>query len=186
MKKILGLCLLLISNTIWASSPINMACVTEFPTTSFVAFTEGEELTIRVIHHNGVKFMPIWNGIITPNDLPTITEAANALYDLGNLLEFKIPVSDCEKMDGTLMNCFSSRPATEINGHLVRLWSVYTLESVEKSFAGEFAWTYTSVGLDVDGKSFYIPMRYASGECFQSLNSSGLKAKALNKKLILK
>lgn len=66
--------------------------------------------------------MPIWGNIITPNDLPVIQEAANALYDLGSFLEFRMPAKAYEQMDGMLINCFGTQPAVEMGAsHMVSL-----------------------------------------------------------------
>ena len=184
MKKFLTIASLLISVNVFAG--INMACVTEIPTTSFVAMTEGDETIIRLIHHNGPKYMPIWGNIITPNDLPNIQEAANALYDLGSVLDFKMPAKACEQLDGMLINCFGTQPAVEMGGHQVSLWAVHTSESVEKSFAGEYAYVKSSLSLDVDGKTFHVPMKYSDYECFKANSASELRARLKSKNLFLK
>lgn len=186
MKKIFALAALVFTQVSFAATPINMACVTEFPTTSFIAYTEGEDVTVRIIHHNGPKYMPIWSSIITPNDLPTINEAAQALYDLGSLLEFKMPAKACERIDGKLINCFGTQPPVDINGHKVSLWALHTMETNERSFAGEFSWINSSVALEVDGKTFHVPMRYASYECFEGFSKTDLKSKLQAKNLFLK
>lgn len=186
MKKMLVLASLFLSSTSWAKTPINMACVTEWPTTSFVAFTEADTITVRLIHHNGTKYMPVWNNVITPNDIPIITEAANTLAELGSDLEFKMPASACEKLDGMLISCFGTQPPQDINGHKVSLWSVYTSESFDRSFAGEYAYVYTSLALDVDGKTYYVPMKYGSHECIKDLGKNGLKKHLNSKNLFLK
>jgi hypothetical protein len=53
--KVYFVLLLSLTNLAFAA-PINMACITEFPTTSFIAETEGDELIVKVIHHNGVGY----------------------------------------------------------------------------------------------------------------------------------
>lgn len=184
MKKLMAIALLLVTTN--AFSAINMGCVTEIPTTSFVAMTEGDDVIIRLIHHNGPKYMPIWGNIITPNDLPVIQEAANALYDLGSFLEFKMPKTACAQMDGMLINCFGTTPTQEIGGHTVSLWAVHTAESVERSFAGEFSNVRTSLALDIDGKSFHVPMKYSDYECFKDSSANGLRTRLKSKNLFLK
>lgn len=174
---------LLFTTNLLAKS-INMACVTELPTTSLVALTEGDNLKIRLIHHNGVKYMPVWSNIITPNDIPTITETANILSELGDTMEFNIPVKVCE-VDELMMNCFGKSEIQEINGHKVNLWSVYTKLEAEKSFAGEFNSIWSNLSIDVDGKSYSIPMKYSEDECFKGSSIKDLKAKAVLKKLFL-
>lgn len=183
MKKLFALLSLIASGSLMAA-PVNMACVTEHPTTSFVAFTEGENINVRLIHHNGVKYMPVWSNIITPNDLPVISETANILSELGNSMNFTIPASSCE-VDGMMINCFGHSGVQEINGHKVNLWAVYTKIENERSFAGEFNSIWSNLAIDVDGKSYWIPMKYYDYECFKEWSAKGIKAKAATKNLFL-
>ena len=90
MKKMLILASLLMSSSLMAT-PVNMLCITEYPTTSFVAMTEGDTINVRLFHHNGTQFMPIWSNVITPNDLPMLNEVASVLSDLGTDLKFSMP-----------------------------------------------------------------------------------------------
>lgn len=186
MKKIFAFTTFILSSVAWGSTPINMACITEWPTTSFVAFTEGEMMTIRFLHHNGVQYMPVWNNVITPNDLPTITEAANTLSELGNDWEFTMPKSACEKLDGMMISCFGTQPAVMMNGHKVSLWAVHTSETFDRSFAGEFSYVNASLALDVDGKTYHVPMKYNAYECIKDLGKNGLKKHLRAKNLFLK
>lgn len=166
--------LALLSTTAFAAEPINLLCVTEIPTTSFVAETKGDVLTIRLIHHNGVKFMPIHNGLITPYDLGTLSDRADVIADLGEDLNFEIPLDKCEAQDNYLFNCFKSMPSKKINGHDVSIWSVYTSRTVDQSFAGEFKYIQTSIAIDVDGKSYHLPMKYGENECYPNFEKSKL------------
>jgi hypothetical protein len=152
------------------AAPINMACMTEYPTTTFVARTIGNNITFDLIHHNGVKWMPIWSNVVVPNDLPVLNDTGLTLGELGSRLEFTMPESSCQA-DGQLINCFAIQAPIEINGHKVSLWAVHSKAVNEKSFAGEYNYIYTSMALDIDGKSYYVPAKYTDTECM-SLNSS--------------
>lgn len=186
MKKIMtGVLALLMSSNVW-STPVNMACITEYPTTSFVALTENDTINFRLIHHNGTKYMPVWNNVITPNDISIISEAANLLGDLGPELNFTMPEKSCEVMDGMLINCFGSSPVVEMNGHKVSLWAVHTKEVTESSFAGTYDYVVTSMALDIDGKTLHVPMKYGNNECFKDFYSQNLKNKMKVKNVFLK
>lgn len=167
-KTVIAFCLTLYFNNSWAD--INLGCMTEIPTTTFIAQTEKDILKIELIHHNGVKFMPIYNGVITPNDLGTLQDRASLLAYLGDHVKFEMPLSKCQKINDYLFNCFGSMPATEVNGHQVSIWSVYTAFNNEKSFAGEYNYYQTSISLDIDGESINIPMKYAESECSKDLS----------------
>ncbi len=183
MKKLFAL-LSMVASTSLMAAPVNMACVTEHPTTSFVALTENGNINVRLIHHNGVKYMPVWSSIITPNDLSVITEKANILTELGNVMNFTIPSSACE-VDGMMINCFGQSEVQEINGHKVNLWAVYTKIENERSFAGEYNSIWSNLAIDVDGKTYWLPMKYYDYECFQELNAKSVKTKAASKNLFL-
>lgn len=182
--KLLTALLSLIVSAGASAAPMNMACVTEHPTTSFVGVTENDTITFHLIHHNGVKYMPVWSNVLTPNDLPVIQEAANVLSELGNHLTFTMPEKSCE-VDGFMINCFGTQPAQVINGHKVSLWSVYTKFDTETSFAGEYNYIWSSMGLDIDGKTYWVPMKYSNYECFEDWSAKALKTKAKTKKLFL-
>ncbi|MBY0415327.1 MAG: hypothetical protein K2Q18_14240 [Bdellovibrionales bacterium] len=185
MKTLLILLTFALSSNVFAT-PVNLACVTEYPTTSFVAFTEENSVIFKFIHHNGVKYMPIWSSVITPNDLSTLNDVASVLTELGDMLVFNMPEKNCSPMEGMLLNCFGAQPAIEINGHQVSLWAVYSKEMVETSFAGSFSYIGTNLAIDVDGKSYHIPMKYSDYECFKDLNSQGLNKKLKLKNVFLK
>lgn len=185
LKKIAGLVLFFMTGSALAT-PVNMACITEFPTTTFIALTEGETINFRLVHHNGTKYMPIWNNVITPHDISVIAEAGKVLSDLGPDISFDMPQDSCEVQDGFLINCFGSSPTVEMGGHQVRMWAAYTKETQDVSFAGVYSYVTTNITLDVDGKSYHIPMRYESRECFKDLFSKNITKKLKSKNLILK
>ena len=176
MKMMTGLLTLALTTKLWAA-PINMSCITDYPTTSFIAQTENDIITFKLIHHNGVRYMPIWNNIITPNDISFISEAAELLADLGTDFNFKMPQKNCVVMDGMLFNCFGNSPVVEMNGHKVSMWAVYSREVTETSFAGTFNYVLTSMALDIDGKIQHVPMKYESHECTKEVYSQDLKNK---------
>lgn len=185
MKMMTGVLALIMSANVW-SAPVNMACITEFPTTSFVALTENDTINFRLIHHNGTKYMPVWNNVITPNDLSIISDAADLLSELGPELNFTMPEKNCEVMDGMLMNCFGNSPEVVMNGHKVNLWAVHTKEVTETSFAGTYEYVITSMALEIDGKTLHVPMKYGSHECFKDFYSKNLRQKIKTKNVFLK
>jgi len=175
MKKLIITLSLLFQTSAWA---IDFGCVTEFPTTTFIAQTVDDYVQIQLIHHNGVKYAPVWNNLITINDISVITEHANTLADLGDYLKFSMPAKSCQ-VNGMLLNCFGFQPSITINGHEVSLWSVHTTEQKESSFAGNFDYVTTSLALDIDGKTHFIPMKYQSWECFNNFKKSSAAKKLM-------
>lgn len=175
MKKLLLVLATIISTT---ASAIDFGCVTEIPTTTFVAQTEDDFVQIQLFHHNGVKYAPVWNNLITMNDLPVITERAKLLAELGEHLKFSMPSKNCQ-INGNLLNCFGFQPSIEINGHQVSLWSVYTVASTEVSHAGEFNYIEANLALDIDGQTVFVPMKYSDWECFNNFKKKGHLKKPL-------
>ena len=174
MKKIALILALFIQSNAFA---IDFGCVTEYPTTTFIAQTVDDYVQLQLIHHNGVKYAPVWQSLITMNDISTITEHANRLADLGDHLKFSMPAEKCQ-MNGVQLNCFGFQPTVIINGHEVSLWAAYTSEQTDSSHAGDYSYVTTTLALDIDGKTHFVPMKYASYECF-----NGFKKNAALKKL---
>lgn len=151
---------------------VNLGCVTETPTTTFIAQTKNGVVQFDLIHHFGVKYMPIHSGVITPYDLGTLSDRASLLADLGDHLTFTMPAEKCQ-VDGALFNCFGAQPETEINGHKVSLWAAYNSSSSDTSMsAGTWNYKTTSLAIEVDGQSFFLPMRYFENECYQELSKN--------------
>jgi hypothetical protein len=174
MKKAL---LALIALTSLNSFAIDIGCVTEQPTTTFIAETADDYVQFQLIHHHGVGYAPVWSSLITLNDIPTIQKRAELLAELGDYLKFSMPAKNCQ-LNGMKLNCFGSQPPIEMNGHKVSLWSVYTSEVHESSHAGDYDYITTNLALDIDGETAFVPMKYANYECY-----SGLKKKSELKKI---
>lgn len=159
------------------SYAIEYGCITEHPTTTFIAQTEDDYVQFQLIHHNGVEYAPVWSSLITLNDIPTIQKRAELLAELGDYLKFAMPAKNCQ-LNGMQLNCFGTQAPIEMNGHKVSLWSVYTSETHESSHAGEFDYIITTMALDIDGETAFVPMKYANYECF-----NGFRKRAEFKKL---
>lgn len=176
MKKLVIAALSLFQASAFA---IDFGCVTEYPTTTFIAQTVDDYVHLQLIHHNGVKYAPVWHNLITINDLSTISEHANRLADLGDHLKFSMPADKCQ-MNGRQLYCFGFQPSVTINGHEVSLWAAYTAEHSESSHAGDYSYITTTLALDIDGKTHFVPMKYADYECYQNFKKTSA-AKKLNK-----
>lgn len=167
----LGLVFLSSNGNVYASD-VNLGCVTETPTTTFIAETKNGIVQFDLIHHFGVKYMPIHSGVITPNDLGTLSDRASLLADLGDHLTFTMPAENCQ-LDGNLFNCFGSRPSVVINGHQVSLWAAYNTTYSETSLSsGTFNYVTTNLAIEVDGQSLFLPMRYFENECYQQFSKN--------------
>lgn len=147
-------------------------CVTEPMTSSFVVYPENADfLTVRIIHHNGAGYGPIHMGIITANDLPLLNQRAQILKSLGSELDLQMSAKNCEFFDDFNFSCFGYGKTSMINGKNVRLWSVYSYQIFEKSFAGKYDYVAMNANIDVDGESYNVSMKYAIEECTNQFDS---------------
>lgn len=149
-------------------TPFRMICMTEFPTTSIVAETEGHELIVRVVHHNGMKFMPLHTGIMTPNDLNHFAQKASLFAKLGDHYEFRWGTSKCTRQDQDLFTCDLGKE-TVINGTKVYPFSVFTKRVTIESQVGKYENLEIGFMIDIEKSSQSFSMRYDKSECFQEL-----------------
>lgn len=182
MKTLLLICTFLSSLTSFASDKMDMACVTEFPTTSFVVREDGDTVIVEVFHHNGTGYMPIFDGLATPNDIATLASQAQTLASLPTVQRYEWPRTKCDIQDEMIESCFGSTDTQEMNGRKVKAWAFSSSWVMEKSFAGKFNSRKVVLNIDVDGKSFSVPMKYAENECSPYLQMRSTTLKALSTK----
>lgn len=160
--KLLISALILISTQALAA-PINMACVTEFPTTSFVAETDGDDLVVKVIHHNGVGYMPLHGGVVTPNDLAVLSRKAENLGRLGDFYTLRWKSAKCGLI-GSFLSCYGGED-TQIGDAKVSPWALYTSAHRSESNLGVFESMEVGLMLDIDGTTESFSMKYEKNEC---------------------
>jgi hypothetical protein len=164
MKKILtALTALLVSAS---ASALTVACVTEWPTTSVYGFTEGDEFVVKVFHHNGEKYLPLYTGIITPNDLPQLQRKAELFTKLGRLYEFRYDLKDCTRVSDDIVSCIRGKE-TEINGIRFRPFAMYTKRINTEYDLGSYEQIEVAFLLDFNGESQFFSMQYMKNECLQ-------------------
>jgi hypothetical protein len=164
MKLLLVLATTLIS---FASYGMELSCVTEFPTTSVVGEMDKKEFVVHVIHHNGMKYMPIQTGMITPSDLAALAQKTEEFAKLGDYYIFRWDGSKCKTIDRDIMNC-SDGKETVINGTKVNPWSIST-KRIHSEFDGaQFDQIEVSFGIEISGKMQYFSVQYSKDECAQA------------------
>lgn len=183
MKLILKL-VLFVSFTISFCGPLSVhatearqLCMTEFPTTSMMVLpSENENLNVKIFHHNGVDYLPLHMGIITPNDLAIMAKRADILKSLGEDLDLFMSAKNCQFVDYLNFSCFgyTNETTPKVNGKTVKLWSLYSYRQTDVSFAGTFDYVVMSASFDVDGESLSIAMKYQLNECTDQFNASKL------------
>lgn len=156
---------------------IDLVCVSQFPTTSFVMQEVEGKVQVRVIHHNGTKYMPIWEGIIVPNDLSTLQNAAEVLPKLGDRLEFSWDRKFCNQDEG-LISCSGGSINLDINGMKVRPWALDQYAKTTAMQWGTFRRHNIALNLTIDGKDYRISNDFEEKECrkLRDFDSSTIKS----------
>ncbi len=147
--------------------PIVLTCVTDFPTTSFVVWTEGEFVKARVIHHNGTGYAPAIVGVFTPNDLPVLAERASMVRKMKDDMTFRWPLKNCKKLDEMVIQCFHSGEVQDGEGGAkIAPFALYSSAKEERGIAGHLKSHSVRLSFDVDGKNgASVEMEYPEGSC---------------------
>lgn len=116
------------------------------PTTSFIMQKSDKPdiLKLKMIHHNGTAFMPIFQGIVVPNDLQYLKEKAELMSKMGDYVEFEFPLEYCKKYDDQVYSC-SHGSSLEINGVIVEAFSLTTQVITRKVY--DYNWTNNRINL---------------------------------------
>lgn len=179
LKSILALSVVMSAVTSLSAGAVEakQLCMTEFPTTSMMVVpSENENLNVKIFHHNGVDYLPLHMGIITPNDLAIMAKRADILKSLGEDLDLFMSAKNCQFVDYLNFSCFgyTNETTPKVNGKTVKLWSLYSYRQTDVSFAGTFDYVVMSANFDVDGESLSIGMKYQLNECTDQFNASRL------------
>lgn len=147
-------------------APIAFKCMTGFPTTTFTVRTEGNEVVVETLHHNGVKYMPIHRGIVVPSDIPYLEAKTKVLGKMGARNEFRFPLDKCKIYGKGLMSCAQGNSQV-FDG--TRMTATYFNTSTSTDRTMEFSFDKTTVTLSVNIEGFVpvqeISMDYWDGEC---------------------
>lgn len=167
MNRLTALFLFLIPACSYAAG-IELTCVTEFPTTSFIVKqAEDGYVYARMIQHNGTKYMPIFSGIIVPNDLPMLAEKAERLQKLATDMTFRWPAKNCVKHDDFRFECFGTDDSKEVNGTRIAPFALYTGRVKHDNIAGRYEELRVGMDFSVGERSQTddVEMSYPSGFC---------------------
>lgn len=146
---------------------IQMSCVTQFPTTSYLVESRGEELVVRVIHHNGSKYAPAISGIFTPSDLPILAKRAALAEKMADDMTFRWPLKNCKKHEGMRFECYGTDDVQEGRDKAkIAPFALYTTKLTQDGPGGKYDYLDVTLTFDVDSeRDGSIEMRYADGEC---------------------
>lgn len=172
MKHLLFALIAVFSLSTFAGQKMDMSCVTEYPTTSFFIREVDSTVIVEVFHHNGTGYMPIFEGLLTPNDVDNIAQKASIIKKLPATQRFEWPREKCEVQDTMVQSCFGPTEIQDQNGFKVKSWGFYSTYNSEKSFIGKTNTYRLTLDLSIDGTSYSMPMKYNANECAPEAYSS--------------
>lgn len=148
---------------------IRFECKTEMPTTTFVGFTKGNELILTTIHHNGVKFMPIHEGIVVPSDLNYLKEKSSILTQMSDRNEFRFPIEKC-RIDGSQQLTCTGGNTQNFANYEMRGLLLYTSKIRESAFGQNFDQLRVTLSVQIlnYAPAQDISMRYQPQECYMN------------------
>ncbi|KHD88316.1 MAG: hypothetical protein OM95_09205 [Bdellovibrio sp. ArHS] len=165
MKCLFTISIILFSLASAAANKMDMACVTEYPSTSFVVRESGNSVIVEIFNHNGPQYRPVFEGLVTPHDVSIIAQRASVVGKLPTILRFEWPREKCEYVGPLVKSCMGITDGQDINGAKVSGWAFSSAEIREKNFAGDFMYHKVAVQFDVDKVSYSIPMTYHGEDC---------------------
>ncbi len=144
---------------------LDLLCITEFPTTSFIGQTESGKFKVRLVHSNGVKYMPIHAGLVTIEDLKIISQKAEILKNLGEISEFEFDIKSCEVFKDGTFRCGNGNKFTGENGTVFELNSLYSQKSSHRFQDIQYEKIQLTAYFLVKGESYFVAMDYSEYEC---------------------
>lgn len=149
---------LLISLPAMAEEEVRVSCVTEFPTTTYQILEDEEQFHLVVLHHNGTKYLPLFSGTITPNDIPMLQERAEQMQKMGTYNKIPFKKEEC-KNKGLYWRCAAERKIQlgELEVDRVIFW----MSKMEVKYDDEFEWSSTETLLSLKMGSKHLDMRYS-------------------------
>lgn len=148
------------------NTAVDMRCVTEFPTTSFLTQEQGEEVVVDIIHHNGVQYTPFRDSLITPSDIALLSKQADLFLQLAPTMTFRWPKKSCEITSGMFFQCFGKAAPVIVNGLTVLPRYISMSEATHKLVGGYSFWVKTvSVNITVNNEDYTITNNFFDGDC---------------------
>ena len=149
-----------------ASSPFELLCVTDPPTTSFLARQQGDKVQVILDHQHGPAYAPIHRGLTTGADLDTLAARARLIKETGSRIETEWPADSCVVTEDLVVRCAKADlPVQKINGADFRPYSFDTSWVIEKNSFGKFQKVELTFEYEVNGQKLGVPMNYDRSEC---------------------
>lgn len=144
---------------------LDILCITEYPTTSFISFQEGSRLRVRFVNSNGVGYMPIHSGLVTINDIETLKKRAEVLKNIADVNEFYLNMEDCEVFKDGTFRCRGRTSFPGVNGEQIKVFSLSSNKQLIAFSDYHYVATDILLGLEIDKETYFITMTYTADEC---------------------
>lgn len=155
--------LFLLSLQAWSLT--GLKCITSgLPTTSFVLEEKTDSMQLRVIHHNGTKYAPVFAGIITPSDLSLIQKSSDFWTRLGDNLKIHFKKEKCRLEENKFFTC-SLPGVSDLNGEKVESLYFTTSETVDRIPDFEFVRTTVKLYARQGTDEYKLEMGYYDNDC---------------------
>lgn len=168
MKKIFCSVLLWAPAMAFAVPQIQFKCLSNPPTTSFVVETKNDVVTMTMIQSNGSRYMPIFNGTVTPNDFPFLQSEADFLTQVPDNSKFNWASANCKDNGNSVYECWRGSAIT-LGKLAIDSFLFYTHRMSEKVFDTQVDWYRVTLSLEKDNRFHDIVMDFSNTDCeFQS------------------
>lgn len=144
---------------------MDINCITETPTTSFIGFTNKDKLKVRLVNSFGVKYMPISSSLITFNDLDLIKQRGQALQVLGSDSTFEFDLSRCQVFKDDNFSCLGNDKFKTESGEEVEAVQISSSRHSVKFNDMKYEQIQITASFKIRGEYQDMMMRYGLDEC---------------------
>jgi len=154
---------LLFSPYLWAQETVRLSCVTNPLTTSYQITESQENFELLVYHHNGVDYLPLHSGVITPNDLPLLERRAQILKKMGSINKIPFQKKECKNENGQ-WRCLK-KGKTQLNDLMAV--DIYFSTAPKHVYDNSYSWriTETNLSLRVGKENLTMHLPYYGDDC---------------------
>jgi hypothetical protein len=140
-----------------------LSCATDHPTTSYALIETKDHFELQILHHNGVQYMPIHQGLITIADLQTFQKDAELFVQMGVAFSVNFLKTECQET-GEDWACVKKQP-TQLGKLAVKSMSfaISDKQVITKKYSAKYKIAQITF---VEG--FYsrtLPMEYSPANC---------------------
>jgi hypothetical protein len=111
--KTLILIFLLASLSVFSKENISLMCTSR--TTDFLIQENQSQVTLKLTHHHGPRFTPIYNGPVMSYDIAELKASSKTLKKFPNVIHFSWKAKNCTSAQINIFECLDGS-ALQING----------------------------------------------------------------------